>query len=365
MNSQTAPDWLRLVIQFLIQLGPGYCVLLFFTELAKRKRGEGFTGMFLLALVMASAELRLGFVLLPGTETVPFLWIFFFSSLLATGPALLLVSGRMLRFTLERTIPLKRHFFPAYAAILFELVFFLTPLESKAELIADAFLRRGRSPVSLLIGIGYVHLTFYCIYSVWLFWKSFREIDIRLSRSASWILLVTISSIQLSGIGFYFHLDPLFAFASILMTLGNGLVFVFSARYPNFFVSLKSEIQQKRYEKTQLGGINLDAIRLRLRELMEEERSYRDEELRMLDLAEKLLITPHQLSRILNESYGKNFNEFVNGYRVEEAKKILLEEPKKTILSIGFEVGFNTKSTFNAQFLKIAGMTPAEWRKKN
>ncbi|TGK39197.1 AraC family transcriptional regulator [Leptospira gomenensis] len=364
MNLQIAPDWLRHVIQFLIQLGPGYCILLFFTELAKRKRGEEFTGMFLLSSVMASAELRLGFVLIPGTEKIPYLWIFFFSSLLALGPTLLLVSGRMLRFTLEKTIPLRRHFFPAYAAILLELFFFLAPLESKAELIEDAFLRRSRSPVALLIGIGYVHLTFYCFYSVRLFRKSFREIDVRLSRSTFWILLVTMSSIQLSGIGFYFHADWLFACASILMTLGNGLVFVFSARYPNFFVSLKSEIQQKRYEKTQLGGINLDAIRFRLKELMEEERSYRNEDLRMQDLAEKLLITPHQISRILNESYGKNFNEFVNGYRVEEAKKILLEEPTKTVLSIGFEVGFNTKSTFNAQFLKITGMTPAEWRKK-
>ncbi|XDD49712.1 helix-turn-helix domain-containing protein [Leptospira sp. WS92.C1] len=351
-------------LQFLIQLGPGYCILLFFTELAKHKRGEGFTGMFLLALILASVEFRIGLVLIPGTGLHPFLWIFFFSSLLAMGPALLLVVGRMLQFTLEKQIPLKRHFLPAYIVVIVELVFFLFPVSARSELIQDAFVNRGRNPISLLIGVGYLHLTFYCVYSVYLFWKVFREIDLHLSRLASWILLITISAIQLSGIGFFFNLPRLFAFASVLMTLGNGLVFVFSARYPNFFISLKSEFQQKRYEKTQLGGINLDAIRLRLAELMEEERLYRDEELRMQDVAERLLITPHQVSRILNETFGKNFNEFINGYRVQEAKKILLEEPDKTVLSIGFEVGFNTKSTFNAQFLKIAGMTPAEWRKK-
>ncbi|MBW0435184.1 AraC family transcriptional regulator [Leptospira yasudae] len=364
MNVSNTPDLLWLGLHFIIQLGPGYCILLFFTELAKRKKGEDFTGMFLLALIMASSESRIGLVQIPGTASHTYLWIFFFSSLLAMGPALLLVVGRMLQFALEKRIPLKRHFFPAYVALAGEAVFFGVPFESKSQLIQDAFVNRGTNPISLLIGIGYLHLTVYCVYSVYLFWKAFREIDIHLSRLASSILLVTISAIQLSGIGFYLNVPSLFAFASVLMTLGNGLVFVFTARYPNFFISLKSEFQQKRYEKTQLGGINLDAIKSRLTELMEEERSYRDEEIRMQDLAEKLLITPHQLSRILNETYGKNFNEFINGYRVEEAKKILLEEPEKTILSIGFEVGFNTKSTFNAQFLKIAGMTPAEWRKK-
>lgn len=365
MSALNPPDLIWLGLHFIIQLGPAYCILLFFTELAKHKRGEGFSGMFLLALIMASSESRIGFVQIPGTASYPFLWIFFFSSLLAMGPALLLVVGRMLRFSLENKIPLKRHFIPAYIAFFGELIFFLFPFEGKSELIADAFVHRGKNPVSLLIGIGYLHLTLYCVYSVYLFWKAFKEIDIHLSRLASSMLLVTISSIQLSGIGFYLNVPGLFAFASVLMTLGNGLVFVFTARYPNFFETLKSELQQKRYEKTQLGGINLDAIKQRLNELMEEERSYRDEEIRMQDLAEKLLITPHQFSRILNESYGKNFNEFINGYRVTEAKKILLEEPEKTILSIGFEVGFNTKSTFNAQFLKIAGMTPAEWRKKS
>ncbi|RHX84330.1 helix-turn-helix domain-containing protein [Leptospira stimsonii] len=364
MHPNFTPDIFWLGLQFLIQLGPGYCILLFFTELAKHKRGEEFSGMFFLAFLMASVESRIGLVSIPGTGAYPLLWIFFFSSLLAMGPVLLLVLGRMLEFALEKKIPLKRHFFPAYLAVLCELIFFLYPMDSKPELIQDALIHRGKSPISLLIGIGYLHLTVYCFYSVYLFWKSFREIDFHLSRLASWILLITIVSVQLSGIGFYLDFPNLFIFASILMTFGNGLVFVFTARYPNFFNSLKLELQQKRYEKTQLGGLNLEAIRARLTELMEVEKIYREEELRMQDLAEKLLITPHQLSRILNETYEKNFNEFVNGFRVQEAKKILLEEPEKTILSIGFEVGFNTKSTFNAQFLKISGMTPAEWRKK-
>jgi AraC-like DNA-binding protein len=62
----------------------------------------------------------------------------------------------------------------------------------------------------------------------------------------------------------------------------------------------------------------------------------------------------------------KNFYDLVNGYRVEEAKRLLLD-PKNTnytILSVGFEAGFNSKTTFNTVFKKFTGLTPTDFRKK-
>ena len=67
-----------------------------------------------------------------------------------------------------------------------------------------------------------------------------------------------------------------------------------------------------------------------------------------------------------NEKLNKNFFDLINGYRVEEAKEKLSDfKEEQTILGIGFEVGFNSKSAFNRVFKKFTQMTPSEFRKKH
>jgi AraC-like DNA-binding protein len=81
-------------------------------------------------------------------------------------------------------------------------------------------------------------------------------------------------------------------------------------------------------------------------------------------LAEKLDMPPKDLSMIINRHFNSNFYEFINGYRIEEAKHLLID-PKnkhKTITDIYLEVGFNSKSVFNTFFKKIVGTTPSEFR---
>ena len=98
---------------------------------------------------------------------------------------------------------------------------------------------------------------------------------------------------------------------------------------------------------------------------MEIEKVYRDENISLQSLSEKLSIAPHQLSRIINEKLNKNFPDFINTFRVKEAKKILAD-PRQTdrkILTIAFDVGFNTKVAFNTAFKKHTKMTPSEFRK--
>ncbi|MCB1177898.1 MAG: AraC family transcriptional regulator, partial [Leptospiraceae bacterium] len=143
------------------------------------------------------------------------------------------------------------------------------------------------------------------------------------------------------------------------------LLLYYRETYPMLFETLKMEVETKRYEKTQLNGINVEAIKERITELMEVTRIYKNDEIRLSDLADELLINQNQLSRILNETYKKNFNEFINNFRINEAKVLLIKQKDKTILSIAFEVGFNTKATFNSWFIKFTGMTPTEFRKKN
>ncbi len=90
---------------------------------------------------------------------------------------------------------------------------------------------------------------------------------------------------------------------------------------------------------------------------------YRDPELTLDKLAELIRLQPRQLSNLIKRKFNKAFPEFINDFRISEAKR-LLEDPKHhhwSILAIGMEVGFNSKSTFNRVFKKTVGITPSEY----
>jgi YesN/AraC family two-component response regulator len=84
------------------------------------------------------------------------------------------------------------------------------------------------------------------------------------------------------------------------------------------------------------------------------------------EIADKLSVVPRYLSQVINELKGQNFYDFVNSYRIEEAKKILSDpsHDDEKILAVLFESGFNSKSVFNTVFKKITGITPSEYRRK-
>lgn len=103
----------------------------------------------------------------------------------------------------------------------------------------------------------------------------------------------------------------------------------------------------------------------RVLQLMEEEKLYRNPTLSMDLLAEKAELSNGYLSQIINQKEGKNFYDFVNAYRVKEVKHHLTNEKYAhySILGIGLEAGFQSKSTFNAVFKKMTGMTPTQYKK--
>ena len=73
----------------------------------------------------------------------------------------------------------------------------------------------------------------------------------------------------------------------------------------------------------------------------------------------------YDLRFFLNKEMGKGFKTFVNEYRIEKAKELLIEDRNASVLSIAFEVGFKSKSSFNAVFRELTGMTPTIFRKEN
>jgi AraC-like DNA-binding protein len=150
------------------------------------------------------------------------------------------------------------------------------------------------------------------------------------------------------------------ALVSLLMIC----IFLTGQRYPEFIQRLSREIRRTRYERSLIEGLDTGDILRRLKELMEDEKLYCDEDLTLNRTAAHLSISPHQLSELLNSRLGVNFNGYVNAHRIDEAKRLLAGEPERSILSIAFAVGFNSKSVFYTSFRKITGISPAEYRKR-
>jgi AraC-like DNA-binding protein len=92
----------------------------------------------------------------------------------------------------------------------------------------------------------------------------------------------------------------------------------------------------------------------------EKEKSYLNPELTLSELAIKLNTNTSVLSAAINTGFGKNFNDFVNEYRVEEFKRKATTPDSKhlTLLAIAFDCGFNSKATFNRAFKKVTNLSP-------
>ncbi len=102
-----------------------------------------------------------------------------------------------------------------------------------------------------------------------------------------------------------------------------------------------------------------------IQEFMKEKQPYLDASLTLQKLGHQLGIPSRELSILINQHIGKHFFDFVNGYRIEKAKELLgnTSLPKKTIQEVMYDVGFNSKNSFNTAFKKHTNSTPSQYRK--
>ncbi len=126
------------------------------------------------------------------------------------------------------------------------------------------------------------------------------------------------------------------------------------------------EIRQK-YEKNGLSETKISDISTKISACISKEKPYKNPELRLNDLAQLIGEHPNNVSQVLNDVFKKNFYDFINFYRIEDAKVFLKSPDFKnfTITAIGFEVGFNSKTAFYSAFKKFADTTPAQFQKLN
>lgn len=125
------------------------------------------------------------------------------------------------------------------------------------------------------------------------------------------------------------------------------------------FSEVKSEEIEQR--KTLLPENELEKLKNKLSELMTKDRIYLEPTLTLTDLSRKLGVNSTVLSYAINNGFGKNFNDFVNEFRISEVKEKLTNGDDSSLLNVAFDCGFNSKATFNRAFKKFTGISPKEF----
>jgi AraC-like DNA-binding protein len=100
----------------------------------------------------------------------------------------------------------------------------------------------------------------------------------------------------------------------------------------------------------------------KLNQLMASERYYLESDLSLQALADRVRMSPHHLSQMLNDKLGKTFYDYINEQRVSHAKRLLLDQPAASITDIAFDSGFNSKNSFYNAFKRHGGMSPSGYR---
>jgi AraC-like DNA-binding protein len=185
--------------------------------------------------------------------------------------------------------------------------------------------------------------------------------------TASILLLLSNSVVLFRGVFEAMNDFQRFQWLNIAIALMGLLViswFVLKTmRNPELFTKV-NEVKATSKKNLIEDGEKLEHEKEQLHQYMMEHKPYLEEALSLQELSQKTNIPVKRLSLLINQKIGMHFFDYVNGYRIEEAKK-LLKETDFTIQQIMYEVGFNSKSSFNTAFKKNTSLTPSSFRKQS
>ena len=160
----------------------------------------------------------------------------------------------------------------------------------------------------------------------------------------------------------------------IWITVIAGYVYELAAIYSFIlYIAIFSSLQHYSLRKRKLIGLkdktdfeNQDSILHNLINYMQNNKPYLNPDLSLPALSKCINTTTHVLSKTINEELQQNFTDFINKYRIEEAKKKLTDpqNDKLKIAAIAYDCGFNSLSTFNIAFKKFNKVTPKYYKEK-
>ncbi|MBS1491216.1 MAG: AraC family transcriptional regulator [Bacteroidetes bacterium] len=214
-----------------------------------------------------------------------------------------------------------------------------------------------------------LHLTIYAALSLVLVIKTFRAktqsfwftrlpVFVRLRATTLQIVIVVVMIFVVKLFNRDDTGDHIFA---AYMTVLIYLISFQAIRESGFFRQTSLTDGQK-YKSSSLTAEWQQQLVIKLNELMTEEKPFLKPDFSLPELANRMKISVHQLSQVINNGLGKSFFEMIATFRIEEAKRLLREKPNIKVEEIAEEVGYNSKSSFNSTFKKLTGKTPGEWR---
>lgn len=266
------------------------------------------------------------------------------------------------------------HLLPALLAYLYLLAnYFFLPIEEQ-RLILKTKGQGHETYVAVLFLAVVLSGVAYVIWSIILLRKHRLNIRDRFSElekiNLRWLqfLIYGLAAVWLIVI-FSQNDDYIYAAVVVFVTLtgffGIQQVDIFKKRESNpstANVEIPKE-EKTKYAKSGLNSQLADQLYLKLNDLTENEKIYKQQELSIGDLAQLLNTHPNYLSQVINERTGKSFYDYINTFRVEDFKKLVADPKQKqfTMLSLAYECGFNSKSSFNRYFKKATDLTPTQY----
>jgi AraC-like DNA-binding protein len=290
------------------------------------------------------------------------------------------------------------HFLPSLMVLLLMLPFYLMPATDKVD-----YIRGLSSNGTIQIPAGQLaFMATHVFQTVAYVWVSYRFIGKReedLKRITSDVFAVKKIN-WLKSFSFYFSIYLLlYLVLVIVLTFANSfqvqidyvmLVITSFALFSIGYVTIPLTLPENpgpagrsnpentigRYEPEPTGSFNKNPVsslngnkfpelKEKLLQYMKTNKPYLKSDLKISELADALSVPYYQLSQLINNEFSASFYDFINKYRVEEAKKLLIEDHRNyKILAIAFEVGFNSKATFNRVFKNITDLTPSQFKEK-
>lgn len=222
---------------------------------------------------------------------------------------------------------------------------------------------------STIFYLQFIHLTIYLFFNLRYVNSYGKELK-KVYSSVNNIQWLKIFNILLIGIlllvsvylYLLFHSDSYTRSLDYIYVLPMGL-FIYAISYKlsyHHWIPIK---QTERYQSSSLKDTEKAKYIDTLEGVMNNEKPYLQNNLRLKDLADLIEVKQHHLSQLINEHYNCSFFDFVNRYRIEQAENLIISQPKTNLLQIAFDAGFNNKTSFVNAFKKFKGVTPSSFRK--
>ena len=259
------------------------------------------------------------------------------------------------------------HAVPVISIIVFYIPFFVLNSSKKLEILANGqlgeyvFNLKHNFTFTVLIMVFYVVFAYITFKDNLLGRNKNRWITWLLGSFACYVFSMVTYYI-LARLGLITTESDYFITYSLIFFI--GLVTYFGLVQPNVFngLSMDKVLPFKKYRNTGLTQNHSMELKSNLLDHMSLHKPYLNSNLRLDDLAEKLNLSRHHTSQIINEHFDTNFFDFINGYRIEEAKSLLLQNETLNVSDVIYSSGFNNRVSFYNTFKKYTGMTPTQFK---